>query len=60
MNTDTAVTHPIVRDLLQNVYSQVSKKREQWWAGSILVSAKWWTANLLIVGSEELLFSLLK
>ena len=23
MNTDTAITHPIVRDLLQNVYSQV-------------------------------------
>ena len=23
MNTDTAVTHPIVRDLLQNIYGQV-------------------------------------
>ena len=23
MNTDTSVTHPIVRDLLQNIYSKV-------------------------------------
>ena len=29
MNTDTAITHPIVRDLLLNVYSQVTLLRQQ-------------------------------